>query len=419
MAGLAIVDAALNGERVGLRAEDGQIAELGAGVAVKPGDEVVDAGGMEILAPLVNHHTHAAMTLFRGYGDDMPLLEWLEERIWPIEAKLTDDDVYWGARLACAEMIRTGTTRFWDMYWHPAATARAVEDSGIRAVIGKPLIDGGDPDRTGEVRESAEESLEQLSSFGDRIDTALCPHAIYTVSEPSLEWIAETSAERGIPIHIHLSETEGEVHDCVAARGERPAAYLDRVGMLGGRTALAHSVWVDGDELDAIASRGSTLVTNPVANMKLAVGGVFPYRDARDRGIPVALGTDGAGSNNALDLFSDVKAFALLQKHEAADPAAVTAEEAWEIATGSRSPLSGASGRIEVGGPADLLLLRGIAPELGLGELSAADLVYAASGSLVDTTVVDGRVLMRGGEIEGIDEIVARARERAESLGTV
>ncbi|HEX6153702.1 MAG TPA: amidohydrolase [Solirubrobacterales bacterium] len=410
---LTVENALLNGERVAIRCEDGKIAALGAEVAPQPGDETIDAGGAHLVAPLVNGHTHAAMTLFRGSGGDLPLMPWLEEKIWPVEARLSDEDVYWGARLACAEMLRSGTTRFWDMYWRPEATARAVTDAGIRATIGAPLFDaGGSPE---ELRESAHRSLEELAGFGPNIAPALAPHAIYTVSEESLRWIGELSAERGLPVQIHLSETEKEVQDCIAEHGERPAFYLDRLGMLSERTILAHGVWLDPDELALVAERGATVVTNPVANMKLAVGGVFPHPAARSAGVPVGLGTDGAGSNDSLDLLADLKTFALVQKHAAADPTAIDAAEAWAVATGATAPHLGAT-RLEVGAPADFLLLDPGSPELGIGELTA-DLVYAASGAAVDTAVVAGRVLMRGGEVPELEEIVAEAAERAGRLG--
>jgi 5-methylthioadenosine/S-adenosylhomocysteine deaminase len=413
---LAILDATHEGEHVGLRAEGGRIVELGPGVEAREGDEAIDAAGMPLVPGLLNGHTHAAMTLFRGYGDDLPLMEWLEQKIWPAEARLDADDVYWATRLACAEMICTGTVRFWDMYWQPGATARAVEEAGLRATIGAPLLDGNDPSRTDELKEGARSGLAELAGTSDRISAALAPHAIYSVSETSLRWIVEEADDRALPIHIHVSETEKEVADCVSAHGLRPVAYLDRLGLLGPRTLLAHAVWLDDAELDLVAERGATLVTNPVANLKLAVGGVFQFRAARARGIPVALGTDGAGSNNSLDLLQDVKVFALLQKHEAGDPAAVTAEQAWEVATGAAAPLLGASGRLAPGEPADFLLLRADAPELSLGDL-VADLVYAASGAVVDTTVVDGRVLMRGGVVEGLGELRERTIERAHRLG--
>ncbi|MDQ2629711.1 MAG: amidohydrolase [Actinomycetota bacterium] len=410
---LAVTGAVLDGRRVGVRCEEGTIAALGPDVTAQPGDETIDAGGAHLLPPLVNGHTHAAMTLFRGSGGDLPLMPWLEEKIWPVEAKLDDEDVYWGARLACAEMLRSGTTRFWDMYWRPEATARAVTDAGLRAAIGAPLFDlNGSP---GELRESARRSLEALAGFGPRIAPALAPHAIYTVSEESLRWIGELSAERELPVQIHLSETEKEVQDCIAEHGARPAFYLDRLGLLSERTVLAHGVWLDPDELALIAERGATVVTNPVANMKLAVGGVFPHPAARAAGVPVGLGTDGAGSNDSLDLLADLKTFALAQKHAAADPTAIDAAEAWAVATGARAPLLGAT-PLEPGAPADFLLFRPDSPELGIGDITA-DLVYAASAASLDTVVVDGKVLIRGGELPELGEIVTHAAERAERLG--
>lgn len=408
---LAVTDALMDGQRVGVRCEEGVIAALGPDVTARAEDETLDAAGAHLLPPLVNGHTHAAMTLFRGSGGDLPLMPWLEEKIWPVEAKLDDEDVYWGARLACAEMLRSGTTRFWDMYWHPAATARAVRDSGIRAAIGAPLFDlNGSPEK---LRASAHRSLEQLAEFGPEITPALAPHAIYTVSEESLRWIGELSAERELPVQIHLSETEKEVQDCLAEHGERPAFYLDRLGLLTERTILAHGVWLDPDELALVAERGATVVTNPVANMKLAVGGVFPHHAARTAGVAVGLGTDGAGSNDSLDLLADLKAFALIQKHAAADPTAIDAAEAWAVATGARAPLLGAT-PLEPGAPADFLLLRPDSPELAIGDLTA-DLVYA--GPAVDAVVVAGRMLMRGGELPGLEEVVVRAAERAGRLG--
>jgi 5-methylthioadenosine/S-adenosylhomocysteine deaminase len=415
VSGLVVTGALRYGETVGLRCVDGVIAAIGRDVVTEAGDETIDAGGMPLVPTLVNGHTHAAMTLFRGYGGDLPLMRWLREKIWPVEAKLEAEDVYWGTRLACAEMIRTGTGHFWDMYWQPEATARAVGDVGLRATIGGPLFDADGRTTEAQARVSAE--LEALAGSPGEIDAALAPHSIYTVSEELLRWAAEQADERGLAIQIHLSETEREVTDCLAAHGERPAAYLDRLGLLGERTVLAHGVWLDQAELELIAERGATVVVNPVANMKLAVGGIFPYPAARQAGVAVGLGTDGAGSNDSLDLLSDLKTFALTQRHAAGDATVVPAGEALEIATGARAPLlTGGAEPLAVGAPADFLLLRGDSPELGIGDL-ASDLVYAASGSIVDTTVVAGRVLMRGGVVEGTAEIVAQAAERARRLG--
>ncbi len=322
--------------------------------------------------------------------------------------------MYWGARLACLEMIRTGTARFWDMYWQPEATARAVADSGLGATIGGPLFDADG--QTESMKATALASLEELEPFEPRVGRALAPHSIYTVSEELLRWTAEVAVNREIPIHIHISETEREVEDCLAAHGERPAQYLDRLGLLGERTMLAHGVWLDRAELELIAERGATVVTNPVANLKLASGGPFPYPAAREAGVAVALGTDGAGSNDSLDLFSDLKTFALMQRHAAGDPTVLPAPEALEIATGARAPILGAGVPLTIGAPADFLLLRGDAYEIGLGDL-ASDIVYAANGSVVDTTVVAGRALMRGGHVGEAGETIARASERAARLG--
>jgi 5-methylthioadenosine/S-adenosylhomocysteine deaminase len=426
---LTVAGAVLDGETVGVRCVDGEIGALGPTVTAEPGDETLDAAGAPLVAPLVNGHTHAAMTLFRGYKGDLPLMRWLREAIWPIEQKLGPEDVYWGTRLACLEMIRTGTTRFWDMYWHPGESARAVLDAGLRATIGGPLFDADG--ETAATQDKALANLDELLGFDGAVEVSLAPHSIYTVSEGLLRWVAETAAERRVSIQIHLSETEQEVIDCVERHALRPAAYLDRLGVLGEHTVLAHGVWLDRAELELIAARDCTVVANPVANMKLAVGGVFPYPAAREAGVRVGLGTDGAGSNDSLDLLSDLKLFALSQRHGAADATVIPAQEAWQVATGFRSPLlRQPHGEVQrfsalsepknvapaVGGRADFLLLRPDSHELAVGDLHA-DLVYAASGSVVDTTVVGGRVLMHGGEVAGAEEVVARAVERSRRLG--
>ena len=413
---LCVTGATLGGERVGLRASDGLITAVGPGVGPEPGDRIIDAAGDFLCPPLVNAHTHAAMTLFRGHGDDLPLMRWLTEAIWPVEENLDDEDVYWGTRLACLEMTRTGTAAFWDMYWKPVAVARAVTDAGLRATVGPPLIDPQKDSALAGRNQGLVEDLDELAGFGDRITAAVAPHSIYTVGTESLEFAAGLARERGLPVEIHLSETEGEVNDCVDQYGIRPAELLDRVGLLTESSMLAHGVWLDDDEFELISARGSTISTNPVANMKLAVGRIFPYPAARRAGVGLALGTDGAGSNNSLDLFSDLKTFALAQRHAAVDAEAIPVHEAWSIASGARSPLTGASGTIAEGQPADFLLLDSTSPELSLGDFES-NLVYTAAGSVVKTNVVDGEVLMEDRHVEGAAEVIAKARERAVRLG--
>jgi 5-methylthioadenosine/S-adenosylhomocysteine deaminase len=281
-------------------------------------------------------------------------------------------------------------------------------------MVAPVLIDENNPANAPELRDAALASLDEVSHFGPRVTPCLGPHAIYTVSSESLEWLSGLVANRDLPLAIHLSETRQEVVDCVEAHGKRPAAYLDELELLGPSIALAHGVWLDRDELDLIAERRATIVTNPAANMKLAVGGAFPYPDAQRVGVPLGLGTDGVSSNSNLDMFEEVKLFALLQKHTAEDPAMLPADEALAIARGQRSALLDGT-PLAVGEPADFLLLRASDPELSAGDTNA-DLVYAATGSVVDTTVVGGEVLMRGREVADAAEIVDEVRSRARRL---
>ncbi len=417
MTALAVSGCELDGDVVGLRSEDGVISELGPGVEPRAGDEVIDGAGMLLAPPFVNGHGHAAMTLFRGFGDDLPLMEWLEGHIWPAEAKLAAEDVYWGTRLAAVEMIRSGTSRFFDMYWQNAEAVRAARDAGLRIVSCPALIDGGDSARVGELRDTALAALDAIGDSGPLVTPSLGPHAIYTVSRESIAWLAEVAAERELVLQTHLSETEQEVIDCVEAHGVRPAFYLDELGFLGPRTVLAHGVFLNEAELELIAERGATVVTNPAANMKLAVGGAFPYERAAAANVPMGLGTDGVSSNNNLDMLEEVKLLSLLQKHTTGDPAMLPASEALELARGRRSEVLG--GRpLAPGEPADFLLLRRDDPALSAGDPDA-NLVYAASGEAVDTTVVAGRVLMRGRRVEAAEEIAGEVRTRAARLTAV
>lgn len=411
---LLVQGALVGDDAVDLRIVDGTITEVGSGLTPTAGDEIVDGTGCAAIPGLVNGHTHTAMTLFRGYGDDLPLMEWLESWIWPAERHLTEDDVYWGARLAMAEMLRSGTTHLVDMYWHPEAVARAAVDSGIRATVAGVFFDGGDPDAGRPQRPALLDALDALAEAGPRIRPAVGPHAVYTVSGESLGWLAEVAGERDIPVHIHLAETQQEVTDCLAAHGLTPAAWLDRQGALGSRTVAAHGCWLDDADLALVAERSATVVTNPVSNMKLATGRTFPYPAAVAAGVQVGLGTDGASSNNGLDLLGDLKVFSLAQKHAADDPAVLPADEALAVATGCRSSLLG--GRpLEVGAPGDVVLVRidglGVAPSE-----PAAGLVYAATGAQVETVVVAGEVVVRDGQVAGADEVLAEVGHRSRRL---
>lgn len=414
---LAIVATTVGGVEVGIRCEDGRLAALGPDVVPRPGDEVLDGRGTAAVPGLVNGHTHAAMTLLRSFGDDMSLQPWLQDRIWPAEARLEPEDVYWGTRLAALEMIRSGTTHFVDMYWHAGAVARAAVDAGVRATVSQVLIDGG-PEAPASATEAlvatARESLDELEELPELITPSLGPHAVYTVSPAGLAAVAALAGDRDVLVHLHLAETEAEVHDCVEATGRRPVTLLREAGLLGARLVGAHGCWLDQGELEELAGAGATVVTNPVSNLKLTTGRTFPWPAADACGLAVALGTDGAASNNSLDLLADVKVLALVQKAAASDPAVLPAAEAWAVATGARAPALGGT-PLAVGAPADLCLVDVTAPEMNPGPLEA-NLVYAATGAVVDTTVVAGRVLMHRRQVPGAEEVVARAGEAAARL---
>ena len=399
-----------------LVATDGLITGIGPSLDLSGIDQVIDGTDRILAASLINGHTHAAMAMLRGRGGDLPLDRWLQEVIWPLERELSGEDIYWGTRLACIEMARNGVSKFWDMYWHSAEVARAVRDAGLRAVAGPVILslpDGPDP---AAAEASLIEDLDRITEMGPMVEAAIAPHAIYTVGPDRLSGLAALAEDRGLPIHIHLSETEKEVLDCISEHGLRPAFYLDRLGLLGPGTVLAHGVWLDEDELGLIAERGATIVTNPVANDKLAVGRTFPLPDAVEAGIPLGLGTDGPASNDSLDPLSDLKVLGLVQRGAARDAAVLKSGDAWRIATGQASPLLRPEPPLEPGSPADFILLDAKAPELATGDLTS-NLVYAASGAVVDSLVVDGRAVSLHREVADFDEIIARVSEIDERLG--
>ncbi|MFH1403176.1 MAG: amidohydrolase [Candidatus Altiarchaeota archaeon] len=413
---ILLKDVMLYGRETSILIEGDRIA--GVGAVEESAEHVIDGRGKCALPGLVNTHTHAAMTLMRGYADDLPLQEWLEKHIWPLEANLTEDDVYWGTRLACLEMIRSGTTCFNDMYWHMEGACRAVDDSGIRGFMGGVLIDMFDEGKAEEQIRENERIIPRLrGEFGGRVNLTLGPHALYTVSADSLKWCAEYARENGMLVHFHLSETEREVSDCVKKNGKRPVEYLDGLGFLGPNLVCAHSVWLDDNEIRILAERGVKVSHCPVSNMKLAVGSALRYDDLRNAGVTVSLGTDGCASNNNLDMFESMKFAALLQKMHYNSQTTMPASDALRMATidGARS-LGLNAGAIEEGMLADVILMDLRRPDLTPHHNLESDIVYSTNGSCVDTVICDGRVLMSDGVIEGDVEVMEKASDVAEDL---
>ena len=399
--------------------EDGRIAEIGCGAY--DADTVIDATKKALVPGFVNTHTHAAMTLFRGYADDLPLQTWLQDWIWPAEAKLTGEDVYWGTKLACLEMIKTGTTAFNDMYWHALESAKAVDEMGIRGVISNVFIDidGGSGGSDEKVRRENKRLITKLTKdYSDRVIPALGPHAIYTVSEGSLSWIAEFARDEDLLVHIHVSETEQEVADCIEKTGMRPVEYLDRIGFLGSNVVAAHCVWLDDNEISLLAKHNVKVAHIPTSNMKLAVGQNMRYQALRDAGVNVSIGTDGCASNNNLNMLESAKFASLLQKSATNQPTMMPARDALSMITrhGAQALRMGrGGGEIAVGAPADLLLIDLQLPEMTPLHNLDSNLIYASS-HCVDTTICDGVVLMEGGVVDGGGEILMKASKAAFDL---
>ncbi len=413
-------DAQRRAFRGDLLARDGRIEALGGDLG-RDADEVVDAAGDVLLPGLVNAHTHAAMTLFRGLGDDLPLEEWLRSRIWPAERHLTRDEVEAGTDLALLEMVRTGTTAFNDMYFFADATAQAAARAGLRARVGATLIDFDTPELKVDQQEPFARSFHKRWAGHPLVRPTLSPHATYSCSHATLERVRELREELGTFVHTHCSETRFEVQDVAAKMGARPVEVLRRHDLLRG-SVLAHCGWVTKEEIRHMAEAGAHAAHCPVSNLKLATGGVMPMEEMRAAGVNVALGTDGAASNNSLDLLETTKFAALLQKNHRWDARAAPAQAVVDQATlgGARALRLPADGLV-AGAPADLVLVSTKAPHLRPLHDPVSALVYGAHGSDVRMTVVAGQVLWLDGAFRTLDErsIVARADRAAEALGRV
>lgn len=416
---MILIKNAFDGQkRIDLLIEGNRIARIAEHIDAPEGATIINATDKAIIPGLINTHTHAAMTLMRGYGDDLPLMTWLQDYIWPLEDKMTEEDVYIGAKLAMLEMIKTGTTTYLDMYMHPLMGAKAAEEMGLRAMISYTLFDQGNPERAQLDRERSEMYLERFKTeFSDRIMFNLGPHAIYTVSGEQLQFCHEFCKKHNLKIHLHLSETEGEVEECIKQHGMRPVKYLEKLGILSEDLILAHVIWVDDEELDLLAKYNVSVVHNPASNMKLASGYAFRYEEMKNRGIRVGLGTDGCSSSNNLDMFTAMRLASFLGKVWRFDSTAVKADDIFASSTSIGADILGIdAGIIAEGKLADLCLVDLNRPEMVPVHNLTSNLVYSASGAFVDTVICDGRILMQNGYVEGEEEIIRSARLVAERL---
>ena len=365
---MIIADALLDGEAVDIILNGNTIENV---VPHSPCPYDIDAHGLSVFPGLCNMHSHAPMTLFRGLGDDQPLDVWLNDYIWPAEKELTDELVYQGTLQACREMLASGTTAFNDMYFHLPAMAQAVAESGIRAMLGLNIF--GD----GHELDTLDEVMHRCSDAG--VHLSIAPHSIYAVSEKGLRRSADVCRELGRPMHIHMSETQKEVDDCLREHGCRPWEWLDRLGILdqlGSNIIAAHCLHLSDNEIRLIGDHRITCVHCPNSNLKLGSGYRFPMLELLEAGAQVALGTDGSASSNNLDMIEVMKTAALLQKGWRGDPTVVPARQILSVATLGHT--------IAPGQPASLFLA-------DVGSLS--DLVYASHGDCVRLTLVSGRIV--------------------------
>ncbi|MCL6515520.1 amidohydrolase [Alicyclobacillus sp.] len=398
--------------------QDGVILATGRGVYPGPRDgmEVVSRPRAVAIPGLVNTHGHAAMTLLRGIGDDLPLQAWLTERIYPAEAKLTGEAVYWGTLLACWEMIQSGTTCFTDMYFFMHDAARAVEESGLRGVLSWGMVGLDEQSRASGLGNSRA-FFERWNGAADgRIRVTLGPHAPYTCPPDYLAQVADLSAALGAPVQIHLSETRREVEECLEQHGTTPIQLAERCGLLQRPVLAAHCVHLTEEDVALMRTRDVRVAHNPQSNLKLA-SGVAPVVKLLEAGITVGIGTDGAASNNNLDLFEELRLAATLHKGVLQDATAVTATEAFTMATASGARCvfgENGQGTLHPGAPADIVLLNLDSPHFLPTYDLLSNIVYAAGAGDVTDVFVAGRALLRNREPVTLD--VERIRHEVRRL---
>jgi 5-methylthioadenosine/S-adenosylhomocysteine deaminase len=399
--------------------KDGKIVFIGKASSATSirAEKWINAKGKVAMPGLINCHTHAPMTLFRGIAEDKQLDVWLKETIWPLEAKLRAEDVYVGALLGCLEMIKSGTTCFADMYFHEEMVAKAVEQSGVRGTLAQGIIEAGNKELG---RKMFSESVDFVKKFRGqaegRITALLGPHAAYSCSRDLLREIREKTSELGVGVHIHLAESKTILEDFSEVE------FLDEIDFFESHVLAAHCINLSKNDMQILSKRGVNVAHVPVANMKLGLGAA-KIKDLITLGVNVCLGTDGPASNNTLDMFETMKFAALLQKLTYMDPTVLSAYEVLKMATLNGAKALGLADKIsslEIGKRADLILIDFSKPHLKPLHDVFASLVYSAHGSDVDTVIVDGKIVMENRCVKTLDEtsIIREAEKTASDLLT-
>ncbi len=384
-------------------------------------DIEIDAMGQIVIPGLINTHTHLPMTLLRGYGDDMGLSEWLQTRIWPVEAKLTSSSVKVGAQLGLLEMVKSGTTTFFDMYFFEDIIAQTVKELGLRAVLGFAFIDHGTPQYPAEQLFPQAERFIREWNGDDRIIPGLAPHGTYTCGPETLQKVRGLADQYNIPIQIHCAETRDEVYDVKQQYGKRPIAQLKENGLLADDMVLAHCGWITKNEINEMKKTNVSVSHCPVSNMKIATGGFAPIPEMIDANVCVSLGTDGAASNNTLDMFETMKFTALLHKQHRWDSKVLPAQTVFDFATIKGACAVGLQdkiGSLEEGKLADLAIVDFNIPRLTPCHDPISHIVYAVNGSDVRYTIVHGTPLVLDNKVQTINEqqVLTNAQEEAKVL---
>ncbi len=393
--------------------KDGKIAYIGTEKPEEDFGEVYNGKHGLMMSGFVNAHSHAPMTLLRGYGENLPLDRWLNEKIFPFEDKLTDNAIAASTTLACAEMIRFGTVSFSDMYFFSQTMAKSILDSGMKCNLSRGLTVFSDQDY--EQLEAYKDNVDLLKNYQNagngRLKIDLCIHGEYTTTPKVVEALAKHAKSENVNVHIHLSETKKEHEECKQRHGKTPAKYFADLGLFDQPTTAAHCVWVEDEDIELLKKYGVTVACNPVSNMKLA-SGFAPIPKMLEKGVNIALGTDGCASNNNLNIMQDLYLFALLYKGVTGDPTVVTPKQALMAATlnGFKSQGRMDSGKIALGQKADIIVINTDVPNMYPATDIACNLVYAAQGNDIKLTMVDGKVLYKDGEYLTIDIERAKAQ---------
>lgn len=391
--------------RTDIYLQDDKIAGIGEAPEGFSQDQVIDGTDRLAIPGLINAHTHSYMALLRNVADDLPFEDWLFKNIEPIEDKLEPEDAYWGACLAILEMIKSGTTCFSDMQMHIHQTSKAAAESGMRAVISRGLVGSGD-NEAGQIR--LKEAYEEKEAWKDcdRLTFFLGPHAPYSCDEDFQRIVAKEAAKNHMGVHIHLSESRNEAENIRSQYGASPIALAKRAGLFDGLAVAAHCVHVDEDDLNILKKCQVSVITNPASNMKLG-NGFAPVPDMLKKGINVCIGTDGAASNNSLNMFHEMNLLGLIHKGAREKADCVSAREIFRMATLNGAKALGMeqkTGSIEIGKKADLAILNLRTPSMTPRNDLLAGLCYSANGSEVETVIIDGKIVMENRRILTLDE---------------